>query len=254
MIDCKKYADEILDSITGRGHLAVISVGNDPASMSYIKGKRKDCERVGFGFTHYPFPSDVNTESIVHTINLLNNNPDVTGIIVQLPLPDHLDAEAICNCVSLEKDVDGFRPNSPYKPCTPEGIVFILKKELGALTGRHAVIIGRGKLVGRPIQQMLLNENMTVSICHSKSVRGDIYALTSNADAVIVAVGKPKALGFGFLREGCVVIDCGVNRDEDGRLCGDVGYCNSERRTPVPGGVGLLTRAMLMQHVERQTE
>lgn len=254
MIDCKKYADEILDGITGRGHLAVISVGSDPASMSYIKGKRKDCERVGFGFTHYPFPEDVNMESIVHTINLLNNNPDITGIIVQLPLPDHLDAEAIVGSVAREKDVDGFRPNSPYKPCTPEGIVFILKKELGALSGKHAVIIGRGKLVGKPLRKMLLDEDMTVSICHSKSVKGDIYALTCHADAVIVAVGKPKVMGFAFLKDDCVVIDCGVNRDENGKLCGDIGYCNSDRRTPVPGGVGLLTRAMLMQHVERKTE
>ena len=125
---------------------------------------------------------------------------------------------------------------------------------MGNLTGRHAVIIGRGKLVGKPLQKMLLAENMTVSICHSKSCKGDIYALTSNADAVIVAVGNPKVLGFGFLRDDCVVIDCGINRDENGKLCGDVAYCNSERRTPVPGGVGLLTRAMLMQHVCRANQ
>ena len=254
MIDCKRYADEILDGITGKGWLAVISVGNDPASMSYIKGKRKDCERVGFGFSHYAFPSDVNMESIVHTINLLNNNNTVTGIIVQLPLPQHLDADLICNCVVREKDVDGFLPNSPYKPCTPEGIVHIMRKELGSLASRHAVIIGRGKLVGKPLQRMLLAENMTVSVCHSKSRREDVYALTSNADAVIVAVGKPRAWGFGFLRDDCVVIDCGVNRDDDGKLCGDVGYCNSDRITPVPGGVGLLTRAMLMKHVGRSTD
>ena len=252
MIDCKRYADEILDSITGNGHLAVISVGEDPASMAYIRGKKKDCERVGFGFSHYPFPDDTNIESVLYTIKLLNDNPDVTGIIVQLPLPDHLDAEAICNCVAREKDVDGFRPDSPFAPCTPEGVVYILKKELGHLKGRHAVIIGRGKLVGKPLQKMLLDENMTVSICHSKSSKGDIYSLTCFADAVIVAVGKANEMGFGFLREDCVVIDCGVNRDENGKLCGDVGYCNSERRTPVPGGVGLMTRAILMQHVERK--
>ena len=251
-INCKAYADEILNGITGHGHLAVISVGDDPASASYIKGKQRDCERVGFKFTHYPFPEDVNLESIVYTINLLNNNPDVTGIIVQLPLPKHLDAEAICNCVAREKDVDGFRPDSPFKPCTPEGVIHIMRKELGTLTGKHAVIIGRGKLVGKPLQQMLLDENMTLSICHSKSGRGDIYGLTSNADVVIVAIGKPRALGFAFLQENCVVIDCGVNRDKNGKLCGDVGYCNAERYTPVPGGVGLLTRAMLMRHVERK--
>lgn len=252
MINCKAYADEILDSITGYGHLAVISVGNDPASMSYIKGKQKDCERVGFGFTHHAFPEDVDRESIIRIINKLNNDDKITGIIVQLPLPKHLDADEICRCVIPEKDVDGFVPNSPYKPCTPEGVVHILRRELGVLTGRHAVIIGRGKLVGKPLQQMLLDEDMTLSICHSKSCKGDIYGLTSKADAVIVAVGKPKLIGFGFLCDDCVVIDCGVNRDEKGKLCGDVGYCNSERRTPVPGGVGLLTRAMLMKHVERK--
>ncbi|MBO7172355.1 MAG: bifunctional 5,10-methylenetetrahydrofolate dehydrogenase/5,10-methenyltetrahydrofolate cyclohydrolase [Bacteroidaceae bacterium] len=251
MIDCKRYADEILDSITGYGHLAVISVGEDPASMAYIRGKKRDCERVGIGFSHYPFPDDTNMESVLYTIKLLNDNSDITGIIVQLPLPAHLDAEAICNSVAIEKDVDGFRPDSPFLPCTPEGVVHILRCELGNLTGRHAVIIGRGQLVGKPLQQMLLAENMTVSICHSKSYKCDIYALASNADAVIVAVGKPRALGFGFLRDDCVVIDCGVNRDENGKLCGDVGYCNSERRTPVPGGVGLMTRAMLMKHVGR---
>lgn len=251
MIDCKKYANEILDGITGHGHLAVISVGNDPASMSYIKGKKKDCERVGFRFTHYPFPEDVNLESIVYTINKLNNNDDVTGIIVQLPLPKHLDADAICKCVVPEKDVDGFLPNSPYKPCTPEGIVHIMKKELGCLTGRHAVIIGRGKLVGKPLAKMLLDEDMTVTVCHSKTPKEDIKKLSWHADAIIVAVGKPKALGFACIAEDCVVIDCGVNRDDNGKLCGDVAYAYTDRITPVPGGVGLLTRAMLMKHVER---
>lgn len=252
MINCKKYADEILDSITGQGHLAVISVGNDPASMSYIKGKKKDCERVGFGFSHYPFPEETNLESIVFTINLLNNNPDVTGIIVQLPLPKHLDADAICKCIAPEKDVDGFLPNSPYKPCTPEGIVHIMKKEMGDLTGKHAVIIGRGKLVGKPLAKMLLDEDMTVTVCHSKTPADVVKALSWHADAVIVAIGKPHALGFACIDRDAVVIDCGVNRDEYGKLCGDVAYAYTDRITHVPGGVGLLTRAMLMKHVERR--
>lgn len=251
MIDCKKYADEILDGITGHGHLAVISVGDDPASQSYIKGKKKDCERVAFKFSHYPFPEDANLESIVYTINKLNNDNDVTGIIVQLPLPKHLDADAICKCIVPEKDVDGFLPNSPFKPCTPEGIVHVMKQELGSLRGRKAVIIGRGKLVGKPLMQMLLDEDMTVTVCHSKTVRYDLYLLSDYADVVIVAIGKPKALGFAYMREDALLIDCGVNRDEDGKLCGDVAYANTELRTPVPGGIGLLTRAMLIKHVER---
>lgn len=251
MIDCKRYADEILSGLSGDGHLAVISVGHDAASASYIKGKRKDCNRVGLGFTHYEYPEDAQTEDVLSVIDYLNARQDITGIIVQLPLPEHLDADAICNHIAREKDVDGFRPDSPYKPCTPEGIVHILHRELGDLTGRHAVIIGRGKLVGRPLAKMLLAEDMTVSVCHSKTLREDIYRLADFADAVILAVGKPKMIGFVCLRENCLVIDCGVNRDDTGKLCGDLWYCNSPRVTPVPGGVGLLTRAMLMRHVDR---
>lgn len=252
MIDCKAYADEILDGITGHGHLAVISVGNDPASMSYIKGKKKDCERVGFGFTHHQFREGISMHSLVSLINRLNNNDEITGIIVQLPLPDYLDADAICQCVAPEKDVDGFRPDSPYKPCTPEGIVHIMKKEMGDLTGKHAVIVGRGKLVGKPLAKMLLEENMTVTVCHSKTPADVVKSLSWHADAVIVAIGKPRALGFACIDRNAVVIDCGVNRDENGKLCGDVAYAYTERITPVPGGVGLLTRAMLMKHVERK--
>ena len=252
MINCKAYADEILDGITGHGHLAVISVGNDPASMSYIKGKQKDCERVGFGFTHHQFREGISMQSLVSLINRLNNNDEITGIIVQLPLPDYLDADAICQCVVPEKDVDGFRPDSPFKPCTPEGILHIMKKEMGDLTGKHAVIVGRGKLVGKPLAKMLLDENMTVTVCHSKTPADVVKSLSWHADAVIVAIGKPHALGFACIDRNAVVIDCGVNRDENGKLCGDVAYAYTERVTPVPGGVGLLTRAMLMKHVERK--
>ena len=252
MIDCKAYADEILNGITGHGHLAVISVGNDPASMSYIKGKRLDCERVGFGFTHHQFREGISMQSLVSLINRLNNNDEITGIIVQLPLPDYLDADVICQCVVPEKDVDGFRPDSPFKPCTPEGILHIMKKEMGDLTGKHAVIVGRGKLVGKPLQKMLLDEDMTVTVCHSKTPADVVKSLSWHADAVIVAIGKPHALGFACIDRNAVVIDCGVNRDENGKLCGDVAYAYTERVTPVPGGVGLLTRAMLMKHVERK--
>lgn len=254
MIDCKAYADEILNGITGHGHLVVISVGYDPASESYIKGKKKDCERVGFGFSRYHFVEGVEQGEIISAIRTLNGNPDVTGIIVQLPLPAHLNAEKICACIAPEKDVDGFRPDSPYKPCTPEGIVYLLKRELGDLTGKHAVVVGRGKLVGKPLTKMLLDEDMTVSVCHSKSRWCDMDNLASEADAVIVAVGKANAINFStFVDDSVIVVDCGVNRDEDGKLCGDVGDCVSDRITPVPGGVGMMTRAMLMKHVERRT-
>jgi methylenetetrahydrofolate dehydrogenase (NADP+)/methenyltetrahydrofolate cyclohydrolase len=254
VIDCKAYADEILNGITGYGHLVVISVGYDPASASYIKGKKKDCERVGFGFTHYHFVDGVEQGEILSAIRTLNGNPDVTGIIVQLPLPAGYDADEITRCVAREKDVDGFRPDSPYKPCTPEGIVYLLKRELGDLTGKHAVVIGRGKLVGKPLAKMLLDENMTVSVCHSKTSWNDMDNLAFMADAVVVAVGKANAIRFSDFVGDAVFVDCGVNRDEDGKLCGDVGYCTTERITPVPGGVGLLTRAMLMRHVERRPD
>ena len=252
MINCKKYADEILDSVTGYGHLAVISIGDNPASQSYIKGKKKDCERVGFGFSHYAYPDGVDVDEIVSCINRLNNDPGVTGIIVQLPLPKGYNEEAITNCVASEKDVDGFKADSPFKPCTPEGVVHILREELGYLTGQRAVIVGRGRLVGKPLMQMLLDENMTVTVCHSKTPRLHLYSEASVADAVIVAVGKPHEFVFPSMRSFAVVIDCGVNRDENGKLCGDVKFANTEHYTPVPGGVGLLTRAMLMKHVERK--
>lgn len=251
MIDCQKYADEILDSITGTGHLAVISVGSDPASMSYIKGKKKDCERVGFTFTHFQFPEDVQWCELAHAIGALNVCDHVTGIIVQLPLPDHLDPDSICQLINPDKDVDGFHPMSPFKPCTPEGIVYLLKRELGDLTGRSATIIGRGKLVGKPLMQMLLDEDMTITVCHSKTPMRDVFEYSGMSDATIVAIGKPRALEL-YLHSGAVVIDCGVNRDESGKLCGDVRYATTDRLTPVPRGVGLLTRAMLMKHVERK--
>jgi methylenetetrahydrofolate dehydrogenase (NADP+)/methenyltetrahydrofolate cyclohydrolase len=252
MIDCQKYADEILDSITGSGHLAVISVGSDPASLSYIRGKKKDCERVGFAFTHLQFPENARWTDLAIAIGRLNKNDDVTGIIVQLPLPDHLDPDSICQLVAPDKDVDGFRDDSPFKPCTPEGIVYLLHKELGDLTGKSATIVGRGKLVGKPLMQMLLEENMTVTVCHSRSRNNDLQIHSNISNAIIVAIGKPNALRFPYATNNTIVIDCGVNRDENGKLCGDVAYADTYRITPVPRGVGLLTRAMLMKHVERK--
>lgn len=251
MIDCKKYADEILSTVTGYGHLAVISIGDDPASQSYIKGKKTDCERVGFKFTHLAYENGHLEADIAYEIIMLNHDPDVTGIILQLPVPDGYNADWLAGLIVPEKDVDGLNENSPFKPCTPEGIVYLLKKELGALTGKHAVIIGRGKLVGKPLSKMLLDEDMTVSVCHSKTTQYDLEALTGNADAVIVAAGVPQHFRLHFVSPDAVVVDCGIHRMKDGKLCGDVDFAGTKRLTPVPGGVGLLTRAMLMKHVER---
>lgn len=251
MIDCKKYADEILDSVKGYGHLAVVSIGDDPASQVYIRGKKKDCGKVGFKFTHCAFANGDPEEEIASKIAMLNRDPDVTGIILQLPVPDGYDAERLAGMITKSKDVDGLSKNSPFSPCTPEGILYLLKKELGDLTGKHAVIIGRGKLVGRPLAKMLLAEDMTVSICHSKTTPFDLEALTENADAIIVAAGAPKHFRLAFTSPDAVVVDCGVHRTEDGHLCGDVAFAGTDRITPVPGGVGLLTRAMLIKHVER---
>lgn len=249
MINCKKYADEILDSVTGRGHLAVISVGDDPASLSYVKGKQKDCERVGFQFTHFALSSGTTHEEIIRYIDVLNDDPDVTGIIVQLPLPEHLDADEIVNRIVPYKDVDGFTKDSPYKPCTPEGIVYLLRKELGDLVGKHAVVVGRGKLVGKPLAEMLLKEDMTVTVCHSKTPRWQLDDVVSTADAIIVAAGKPQFFNFADVMDNCVIVDCGVHRC-DGRLVGDVRWATTDHVTPVPGGVGLLTRATLIKHTE----
>lgn len=254
MIDCKKYADEILNSVTGHGHLAVISIGNDPASQSYIKGKKTDCERVGFGFTHCAFKDGAIQDEIADCIRSLNENSEVTGIILQLPVPESYDAEWLSSLIYSSKDVDGLNEISQFSPCTPEGIVYLLKKELGDLTGKHAVVIGRGKLVGKPLAKMLLDEDMTVTVCHSKTPLDDVYEIVMTADAVIVAAGCPKHFCFEDLWKDAVVVDCGVHRMEDGKLCGDVVFADTDKLTPVPGGVGLLTRAMLIKHVERKDE
>ena len=252
MIDCKKYADEILDSVKGHGHLAVVSIGDDPASQVYIRGKKKDCERVGFGFSHYAFKDGAIQDDIANCIHSLNLNPEITGIILQLPVPESYEAEWLASLIYPSKDVDGLSEISEFKPCTPEGILYLLRKELGDLTGRHALVIGRGKLVGKPLAKMLLDENLTVTVAHSKTPLHDIYKLLDTADAIIVAAGVPQHFSFERIRyANTVIVDCGIHRGKDGKLCGDVAFADTDNITPVPGGVGLLTRAMLIKHVER---
>lgn len=249
VINCKKYADDILNSISGDGCLAIISVGENAASGAYMRGKQRDCERVDFCCIRHNFEDGTPQKVIIDTINILNMDNRVTGIIIQLPLPKSYDEDYLTSLVCPEKDVDGFVARSLFKPCTPEGVTYIAEQEIGDLTGKNVVIIGRGKLVGRPLVQMMIDKNATVSICHSKTPQDVIKRLTETADVIVVATGTPEK--WRFNNPNAIVIDCGINRNEEGRLVGDVAYTPG-RCTPVPSGVGLMTRAMLMKHVERK--
>lgn len=252
-VDCKKYASEILDRVREnsiKDKLVIITVGDDPASASYVKGKMKDCEYCGIPVKHVML-TDTDTAELCGIINTYNMDPSVGGIIVQQPLPAHIDTDLIVNEVLPELDVDGFTDDSPFMPCTPEGIMYILKKELGDLDGLNALVIGRGNLVGIPMLGYLLAANCTVTVAHSHTKNLD--DLLTHNDIIVSAAGKPKLVNL-MKCNARIVIDVGVNRDENGKLCGDC-YNFSEIYnrdllvTPVPGGIGLMTRAMLMKHM-----
>lgn len=251
-IDCKKYAQEILDEVKAvpdKKKLVIISVGHNAASESYVKGKIKDCEYCGIPYEHVRAVDD----TLAWHIYEANEDPDVSGIIVQLPLPKGMDEKYYTDMVMITKDVDGFRDNSPFKPCTPEGVMHVLKKELGDLTGKTALVIGRGKLVGEPIAKMLIDADCTVTVAHSKTKNLDME-LAWHHDIIISAVGKPNFIDLQHCNAD-IVIDVGVNRNENGKLCGDCYNFNDTgdglKVTPVPGGIGLMTRAMLMKHVAK---
>lgn len=261
-VDCKKYAQEILDevkAIPNKGKLVIITVGDDPASKTYVKGKIKDCEYCGIPVEHVQIEDTPNTEKeLVSSIYAVNRDSTVAGVILQLPLPERLNHLALgyCNLIDPHKDVDGLTKNSYFDPCTPKGIVHILKKELGSLTGKNVLIIGRSNLVGKPLARMLTDEDCTVTLAHSKTE--SIYSHVTRADVVISAVGKPKCFHLDWCWGAELVVDVGINRDKDGKLCGDFdGFSDfdypSTKVTPVPGGVGLLTRAMLMKNVAEAT-
>lgn len=260
-IDCKKYAQEILDevrAVPNKKTLAILTVGENPASQSYVKGKIKDCEYCGIPYRHIQIPNDAHAKANL-TYHIANSNMDdsVGGIIVQLPLPEGFNEEWFTNMVYPEKDVDGFLVDSPFRPCTPEGIMHILCKEVGCLEGQRVLVIGRGKLVGRPLAEMLVDADCTVTIAHSKT-KYLKYLLEDPWDIVIAATGVPKLVDLCKCRA-LLVIDAGIARDENGKLVGDC-YNFAERLffgmdiTPVPGGVGLLTRAMLMKHMIQTQE
>ena len=240
--------------------LAVIQVGNDPASSVYVGNKKKACEYIGIESLSYELPEDVTQKELISLIESLNEREDVNGILVQLPLPEHIDEDAVIHAIAPEKDVDGFHPQSVgalcigqkgFVSCTPAGIIQLLKRSGVEIAGKECVVIGRSNIVGKPMALLLLRENGTVTVTHSRTK--NLKEVTKRADILIVAVGKPKMITKEYVKEGAVVIDVGIHRNENNKLCGDVDYddvapvCSAI--TPVPGGVGPMTIAMLMQNV-----
>lgn len=241
-------------------HLVVILVGEDPASQSYVKGKAKASEVVGIKNTTILKPADISEAELLGLIDQLNADDAVDGILVQLPLPDHISEDKVIAAISKDKDVDGFHPlnvaalwmKQPCTvPCTPEGVIRMLEEANVEIKGKRAVVIGRSQIVGLPVSKLLLDRNATVTICHSRTK--DLAAVTREAEILIVAIGRPKFVTKDMVAPGAVVIDVGVNRDpETGKLCGDVDYDAVEPIasviTPVPGGVGPMTITCLMQN------
>ncbi len=241
-------------------HLVVILVGEDPASQSYVKGKAKASEVVGIKNTTILKPADISEADLLGLIDQLNADDTVDGILVQLPLPDHISEDKVIAAISKDKDVDGFHPlnvaalwmKQPCTvPCTPEGVIRMLEEANVEIKGKRAVVIGRSQIVGLPVSKLLLDRNATVTICHSRTK--DLAAVTREAEILVVAIGRPKFVTKDMVAPGAVVIDVGVNRDpETGKLCGDVDYDAVEPIasviTPVPGGVGPMTITCLMQN------
>ncbi len=239
--------------------LAVVIVGDDPASRVYVNNKKKACEEVGFYSEEYALPAETTQEELLELVHKLNNKCDIDGILVQLPLPKHLDEKAVIEAISPSKDVDAFHASNvgkimigDYKflPCTPAGVMELIKSTGIEVSGKNCVVIGRSNIVGKPMAMLLLHKNGTVTICHSKTQ--NLAEICKNADILVAAVGKAKFVTADMVKEGAVVIDVGMNRDENGKLCGDVDFAAVEPVasyiTPVPGGVGPMTIAMLMQN------
>lgn len=239
--------------------LAVIQVGNNPASGVYVNNKKKGCEYIGIGSLSYELPEETGEEELLARIEELNRREDVNGILVQLPLPSHIDEDKVIKAIDPKKDVDGFHPQSVgalcigqpgFVSCTPAGIIQLLKRSGITIAGKECVILGRSNIVGKPMALLMLRENATVTIAHSKTA--NLKEVTKRADILIVAVGRPKMITRDYIKEGAVVIDVGINRDENNKLCGDVDFEDAapvcSAITPVPGGVGPMTIAMLLNN------
>ena len=269
IIDGKKISDEIktevrqkTDALREKGieiTLAVIQVGNNPASTVYVRNKKKACEVVGIRSLSYEIPEETTEEELLALIDDLNKRADVNGILLQLPLPEHIDEDKMLLAIAPEKDVDGFHPMNVgalcigrpgYVSCTPAGIIQLLKRSGIEIAGKECVIIGRSNIVGKPMAHLLLAENAAVTVAHSKTK--DLKAVASRADILVVAVGRPNMITADYVKEGAVVIDVGINRNAENKLCGDVDFASVAPKcsaiTPVPGGVGPMTIAMLMKN------
>ena len=239
--------------------LAVVLVGNDPASKVYVNNKKKACEALGIVSSEYLLPEDTSEEELLSLVRKLNSDDSVDGILVQLPLPRHLDEKKVIETISPDKDVDAFHPINVGKimigdyifaPCTPAGIIELIERSGISIEGKSCVVIGRSNIVGKPMSMLLLHKNATVTICHSRTK--DLKEVVRGADIVVAAVGRAKFVTADMVKEGAVVIDVGINRMDDGKLCGDVDFENVADKcsyiTPVPGGVGPMTIAMLMKN------
>ena len=275
VIDGKKISQEIKDELKEKVAamakegkkvaLAVIQVGNDPASSVYVRNKKKACEYIGIESLSYELPEETTEEELVALIEKLNADTKVNGILVQLPLPKHINEEKIIQTISPDKDVDGFHMQNVgalctggkgYVSCTPLGIITLLKRSGIEIAGKRCVVMGRSNIVGKPMAMLLLRENGTVTICHSKTQ--DMKEITKQADILVVAIGKPKFVDETYVKEGAVVIDVGIHRNAENKLCGDVDFDrvapHTSAITPVPGGVGPMTIAMLMNNCVSSVE
>ncbi len=239
--------------------LAVVIVGDNPASRVYVNAKKKACEEVGFSSYEYALPADTTQDELLELVDVLNKDEKVNGILVQLPLPEHIDENAIINAISPDKDVDAFHPSNVGKimigeyaflPCTPAGVMELIDSTGTDIAGKSCVVIGRSNIVGKPMSMLLLHRSGTVTICHSKTK--NLKEICMNADILVVAIGRANFVTADMVKEGAVVIDVGMNRLENGKLCGDVDFEPVSEKagfiTPVPGGVGPMTIAMLMKN------
>ena len=261
----KQIKDELKEKVAGLKAegveicLAVIQVGNDPASSVYVGNKKKACEYIGIGSLSYELPEETTEEELLALIEKLNSDDKVNGILVQLPLPKHIDEDKVIKTISPKKDVDGFHPMSVgalsigqpgVVSCTPAGVIQLIKRSGIEIEGKECVVLGRSNIVGKPMSMLLLRENGTVTVCHSRTK--NLKEVCRRADILVVAIGKPEMIDASYIKEGATVIDVGIHRNENNKLCGDVDFESAKEVagaiTPVPGGVGPMTIAMLMSN------